>query len=203
VNPLRNSDFVDVIHESIQTNPGSGKTSLLRCLNHLWDCSEGSIHYVNLTLDEVMFIPQSPHFIKGCLGDQIAYPDENNEPETNEGIFLSLLHEVGLSYVVEALGVTEHPLHSIQNWQARLSSGEKQRLIFCRILYHRPKLVFLDESTSSLDTESTLHLYGLLRHRVINYVSISHQTCLGQFHDVHLDLEEFVSHCFPLRNELS
>ena len=145
-----------------------------------------------------MFIPQSPHFIEGCLGDQIAYPNGNNEHETNEEIFLSLLHEVGLSHVVEALRVNEHPLYSIQNWQTRLSLGEKQRLVFCRILYHRPKLVFLDESTSSLDTESTLHLYSLLRYRAINYVSISHQTCLEQMHDVHLDLEGFISRGFSL-----
>ena len=41
--------------------------------------------------------------------------------------------------------------------------GERQKLGFARLLYHRPRFAILDEATSSLDEESEASLYALLK----------------------------------------
>ena len=43
-----------------------------------------------------------------------------------------------------------------------LSLGEQQRLAFARVLYNRPSVVVLDESTSALDAETEAMMYSLL-----------------------------------------
>lgn len=44
----------------------------------------------------------------------------------------------------------------------QLSLGEQQRLSLCRVFFHRPSIVFLDESTSSLSESAEKTVYTLL-----------------------------------------
>jgi ABC-type uncharacterized transport system fused permease/ATPase subunit len=135
-----------------------------------------------------MFLPRSPHFAQGNLKDQIIYPYGNDKQDLSDVLLLSLLQDVGLDHLVD-LSQTDYGIHQVRNWKDLLSSGEQQRLMICRILYHRPKLVFLDESTSDMDAPSVLHFYQLLRHGHIGYVTISHQNFLIGVHDLHLHLD--------------
>ncbi|KCV70069.1 hypothetical protein H696_03532 [Fonticula alba] len=45
------------------------------------------------------------------------------------------------------------------SFSQRLSPGERQKLAFARVLFHKPRLVLLDEATSSLDRHSSAKLY--------------------------------------------
>lgn len=61
--------------------------------------------------------------------------------------------------VLEKIGMSE----AIKKEAKKLSKGMKQRLMIARAVLHKPKLLFLDEPTSSLDPGTTLEIHRLLR----------------------------------------
>ena len=68
--------------------------------------------------------------------------------------------------------------------------GEQQRIAFARILLTKPKVVFLDESTSALDEGLEFMLYSLVRTELPDtiLVSVSHRTTVEQHHTHELEL---------------
>lgn len=58
---------------------------------------------------------------------------------------------------------------------ADISGGQKQRLFIARALYHRPRILFLDEATSHLDTESERLVSEAVRRLPMTRVLIAHR----------------------------
>lgn len=67
--------------------------------------------------------------------------------------------------------------------------GEKQRLSFLRVLYHRPDYALLDEFTSSVDQDTEQLMYENLTKHNINYISIAHRDTVKKYHDLELRLK--------------
>lgn len=84
-------------------------------------------------------------------------------------------------------------LDEIEDWSRVFSLGEQQKLGFVRILYHRPKWLFLDEATSSLDEQAETHLYSTLVQelaRLSTIISVGHRQNLKRFHQIELVLND-------------
>ena len=80
------------------------------------------------------------------------------------------------------------------NWWDRLSGGEVQRLCLARILYHRPTVALLDESTSALPIEMERKIMTELASHSITIVSCGHRESLRQFHHIELCLIDADNH---------
>ena len=160
---------------------GSGKSTILRAVAHLWPFGQGHIDVPSK--GKMLFLPQKPYMPIGSLREALSYPDA---PERfNDAAYETALEMAQLSHLKTRLD--EH-----NNWSWLLSGGEQQRLSFARLFLQRPQYVFLDEATSALDEENEKTLYQTMLAFLpdMTLVSVSHHPQLTQFHHKRLHLEQ-------------
>ncbi|KHO25494.1 multidrug ABC transporter ATP-binding protein [Mycolicibacterium setense] len=159
---------------------GSGKTTLLRSLAELWPFTSGTLTRP-CGPNETMFLSQLPYVPLGDLRAVVTYPGE--EGSVDDEALRRTLDEVALAHLVSRLD-------EVQDWAKVLSPGEQQRIAFARILLVKPKVVFLDESTSALDEGLEFMLYQRVRTELPDtiLVSVSHRTTVEQHHTHELEL---------------
>jgi putative ATP-binding cassette transporter len=157
---------------------GTGKTTLLRSLAQLWPFTSGTLRR---PADGTMFLSQMPYVPLGDLRSVISYPAVAGE-------FDDAAIQAALDTV--ALGHLASRLDEVADWAKVLSPGEQQRIAFARVLLAKPRVVFLDESTSALDEGQEFALYRALRTQLPEciVVSVSHRPSLEQHHDRRLEL---------------
>ena len=159
---------------------GSGKTTLLRSLAELWPFCSGTLTRP-CGPNETMFLSQLPYVPLGDLRAVVTYPGK--EGAIDDNTLKRMLLRVALPHLVERLD-------EVLDWAKVLSPGEQQRIAFARILLTKPKVVFLDESTSALDEGLEFLLYQLVRTELPDtiLVSVSHRSTLEQHHTHELEL---------------
>jgi hypothetical protein len=114
-----------------------------------------------------MFLSQLPYVPLGDLRAAVSYPSE--EGAFSDDAIRSALDTVSLAHL-------NGRLDEVQDWAKVLSPGEQQRIAFARVLLTKPKVMFLDESTSALDEGQEFALYRSLRTALPDciVVSVSH-----------------------------
>ncbi|MBL4941335.1 MAG: peptidase domain-containing ABC transporter [Colwellia sp.] len=74
-----------------------------------------------------------------------------------------------------------------------LSGGQKQRLLLARALYSQPKILFLDEATSHLDTKTEQQVNEYLKNKEITRISVAHRQETINAADRIIDLDQLIS----------
>jgi subfamily B ATP-binding cassette protein MsbA len=136
---------------------GAGKSTLASLLLRFWDPTRGVIAWSTRDIREVALgdlrgaiglVPQEPTLFSGTIRENIAYGRsgataaeiEQAARAAHADEFIERLPE-GFDTLVGERGV-------------RLSGGQRQRLAIARVVLKEPRILILDEATSSLDTES-------------------------------------------------
>lgn len=160
---------------------GCGKSTLLRVLAGIWPYGEGELRKPEAW--KTLFLPQRPYLPLGSLIGAIYYPQE--VPETISPEIVEMMERVGIDGLKDRL-------NDVDDWSRILSLGEQQRLQFLRIFLMKPDIIFLDESTSSLDEENEENAYQYLRERLPDAVviSVGHRKRLVEFHDRKITLKK-------------
>jgi len=155
---------------------GSGKSSFVRAIAGLWEVGSGSVAWSSDA--SAFFLPQRPYNVLGTLREQIMYPNIQGSSAGEDESFREIMRKVRLGDLIERMG----GLDATKDWSKTLSLGEQQRLAFARVLYNKPSVVFLDESTSALDLNSEEALYTLLKELGVTFVSVGHRPSLLRHH---------------------
>jgi len=144
---------------------GSGKSSLINLIPRFYDASEGRITIDGIDVRDIKMSDLRSHMgislqeavlFSGTIRDNIRYgvPDTSDE-EVIETAKIAQAHEFitsfpqGYDTMVGQRGVN-------------LSGGQKQRIAIARALLVKPKILILDDSTSSVDVETEAEIENAL-----------------------------------------
>jgi ATP-binding cassette subfamily B protein len=136
---------------------GSGKSTMAKLVTRFHDPTTGTVRIDGHDLREVTWaslrrqlgvVPQEPFLFAASLRDNVAF----GRPEATADEVLEACQAVGLGDVLARLpdGIDTF----VHERGVSLSSGERQLLALARAFLARPRVLVLDEATSSLDLES-------------------------------------------------
>ena len=163
----------------ISAPSGYGKSTLIRTITGLWHHASGSTCYDR---ERSLTLSQKPYLPLGSLREALWYP---NPPKREEDAALRLaIQQVGLQHLSDQLDQE-------MDWSQTLSVGELQRCAFIRALLARPAVLFLDESSSALDSANEARCYQLLKQTLPEtiLISVGHNASLERFHWQVLELQ--------------
>jgi ATP-binding cassette, subfamily B, bacterial len=146
---------------------GSGKTSLVNLLPRFHDYTSGSILVDGVELrryprkylrQQIGIVEQEPFLFSRSLRENITYGvgREVSDAEVEAAARAAAIHDViqtfpnGYNTLVGEKGVT-------------LSGGQKQRVAIARTLLKNPRILILDDSTSSVDMETEAEIRSAMQ----------------------------------------
>ncbi|WP_442795364.1 ABC transporter ATP-binding protein [Pelobium manganitolerans] len=139
---------------------GAGKSSTINILNRFYEISKGQVLVDGINIRNLDINYLRSH-IATVLQDVFLFSDtiQNNISLNNPAITLEQIiataKDVGAhEFIMRLPGGYQY---DVQERGATLSVGQAQLISFIRALVHQPKILVLDEATSSVDTE-TEHL---------------------------------------------
>ena len=182
---VQNSEIVSIIGKS-----GSGKSTLLHILGTLDQCDKGSViidgadiskfdakEIAKFRNSKIGFIFQFHHLLpeftalENVLIPAMIANDSNKAKESRA------------KEILDYLGLSERIGHKPN----QLSGGEQQRVAVARALINEPSVVFADEPTGNLDSESSTELHNLLQNLRDEYkqtfVIVTHSKELSEISD--------------------
>ncbi|KAJ3206817.1 ABC transporter C member 13, partial [Entophlyctis luteolus] len=147
---------------------GSGKSTLIGVLLR-FVAKTGSVTIDNKEIETTGFetlrsamevIPQDTHIFSGSLRSTL---DQNSEFSDDQ--LWAALDAVGLRRFVADL--SEKLETVIENGGSNFSLGQRQLLCFARVLLLKPKIVLMDEATSSVDPDTERTLRQVIRQQFV------------------------------------
>ena len=180
---IKKGDFI-----SISGNSGEGKTTLLYLIAGLLTPKNGSVLVDGLAINLsdfpfqfVGYASQQPFLFQGTLLENITMIDENVDFVHLDEIIKAL----DLAAWVEALPNGINTPLLIESKE--LSGGQKQRIALARVLYFKPTILLMDETTNQLNAmleEKILtYLKQLTFRKQLTIIAVSHGSKVAEFAD--------------------
>ena len=145
---------------------GAGKTTIASLVPRLYDVTEGAVYLDGIDVREIRladlseiigYVTQESYLFHASMEKNLLYarPDATCF-EVVDAAKAAFIHDrimelpEGYNTIVGERGF-------------RLSGGERQRLSIARVILHQPRVLILDEATSSLDTASERYVQAALQ----------------------------------------
>ena len=135
---------------------GAGKTTIINALTRLWDINSGVIRLDGIPIKDIplsqlrtaiMPVTQDVNLFSGTIEENISL-----------GLDLSREEIIMAAKTVHAhefiSGLPDGYKTILSERAVNISTGQRQLISFARVIAHNPRVVILDEATSSIDTET-------------------------------------------------
>lgn len=157
---------------------GSGKSTMSKLITGLYNVEEGEILYDGIPLkdynrknicSQIGIVPQDAMLFNKSILDNIVMNDDTIDLEkVKECCRYACIDEeiesmpMGYNTIVSEMGMN-------------LSGGQRQRILLARALVRMPKILILDEATSSLDNTNERKISDYLRDKGCTQIVIAHR----------------------------
>jgi ATP-binding cassette subfamily B protein len=160
---------------AIVGHTGAGKTTLTSLMMRFYDVTAGQIlldgidlrqHDLTSLRQHFAVVLQDPFLFTGTLAENIRF---GNEAITDAGLRQAARDVNVLDFIESLPHQFDEPVQERGN---SLSTGQKQLINFARALAYNPRILILDEATSSVDTDTELRIRGALERMVEGRTSV-------------------------------
>ena len=145
---------------------GAGKTTIASLVPRLYDVTEGSVRIDGLDVREIRltdlseiigYVTQESYLFHATMERNLLYA----QPDAT---CFELVDAAKAAFIHDRIMELPEGYNTIVGERGfRLSGGERQRLSIARVILHQPRILILDEATSSLDTESERYVQAALQ----------------------------------------
>jgi len=174
---LRDVNFAIEPGETVAVvgHTGAGKTTLISLLLRFYDVQKGAVRIDGIDVKDMDLadlrsrfgvVLQDPFLFTGTIGGNIRLGTERIQ----DSHVSQAAEDVNLGDFIRSLpnGFNEE----VRERGSTLSTGQKQLISFARALAHEPKILILDEATSSVDTETEFRVRDALARMVEGRTSL-------------------------------
>ncbi len=136
---------------------GAGKTTIINLINKFYEIQKGIIEIDGINIDDfdqnslrkqLGLVLQDVFLFSGSIEDNLRLGDESITKE----MIIEASKLVGVHNFIKQL--PNDYGYKVMERGATLSVGQRQLLSFVRAILHKPKIIILDEATSSVDSET-------------------------------------------------
>jgi ATP-binding cassette subfamily B protein len=160
---------------AIVGHTGAGKTTLTALMMRFYEVTAGQIlldgvdlrqHDLNALRRHFAVVLQDPFLFTGTIAENIRLGNE----QITDADLRRAAHDVNVLDFIDSLpSGFDEPVRERGN---SLSTGQKQLVNFARALAYNPRILILDEATSSVDTDTELRIRGALERMVAGRTSV-------------------------------
>jgi ATP-binding cassette subfamily B protein len=179
---------------------GAGKTSLINLIPRFYDVAQGRVTIdgqdvrelkVDSLLAQVGIVPQETVLFSGTIRENIRY----GRPEASDAEVVAAAQAAQAHDFIMKLPAGYET--RVEERGVNLSGGQKQRIAIARALILKPKILILDDSTSSVDVETETRiqaaLYEIMQGRTSFIVAQRISTVLNADKIVVIDMGQIVA----------
>lgn len=140
---------------------GAGKTTITNLIPRLYEVNSGSVRIDGYDVKDAVLeslrkqigiVMQEPYLFNDTIEENLKYgKSDATEEEMINACKAAYIHDF-------IMGLPDKYKTVVGNRGIKLSGGEKQRISIARVILKNPRIIILDEATSSLDSVSEMYI---------------------------------------------